>query len=391
MEQRVVTKLIVVVPVFIAEREGEHALADQGLDRVLEQSWVAPVGETAGHPTDQPEAAIQPPQQQPSGIRCDDSAIEPGHNLVPFNRFKFEQCWATLCLHRGLSGIAVSDWRIAIFRDSPPRCIKGFEKSGLGAPFMTVRILLPLLAIAAAAAFIPDSRAESPATPNLDREAVRKIVREYLLEHPEVIEEAIQVLQAKRGSREQDRVRAALREHDKALRSHPMSPVSGNPKGDVTLVEFFDYQCGYCKRSLKSVKDLLETDRQLRIVWKEFPILGPVSRFAARAAMASEKQGRYLEFHVAVMGSRGKLTEDRVMAIAGSVGLDVQRLRRDMEDPAIEEYLDETIRLAQVLDIRGTPAFVIGDTLVPGAVDGVRLKELIAKARSGGWGENRLR
>ena len=132
MEQRVVTKLIVVVQVFIAEREGEHALADQGLDRVLEQSWVAPVGETAGHPTDQPEAAIQPPQQQPSGIRCDDSAIEPGHNLVPFNRFKFEQCWATLCLHRGLSGIAVSDWRIAIFRDSPPRCFKGFEKSGLG-------------------------------------------------------------------------------------------------------------------------------------------------------------------------------------------------------------------------------------------------------------------
>ena len=125
------TKLIVVVQVFIAEREGEHALADQGLDRVLEQSWVAPVGETAGHPTDQPEAAIQPPQQQPSGIRCDDSAIEPGHNLVPFNRFKFEQCWATLCLHRGLSGIAVSDWRIAIFRDFWPRCITWFEKSGL--------------------------------------------------------------------------------------------------------------------------------------------------------------------------------------------------------------------------------------------------------------------
>ena len=248
---------------------------------------------------------------------------------------------------------------------------------------MTVRILLPLLAIAAAAAFIPDSRAESPVSPNLDREAVRKIVREYLLEHPEVIEEAIQVLQARRESREQDRARAALLEHDKALRSHPMSPVSGNPKGDVTLVEFFDYQCGYCKRSLKPVRDLLETDRQLRVVWKEFPILGPVSRFAARAAMASEKQGRYFEFHVAVMGSRGKLTEDRVMAIAGSVGLDIQRLRRDMEDRAIENYLDETIRLARVLGIRGTPAFVIGDTLVPGVVGDARLKELIATARSG--------
>ena len=248
---------------------------------------------------------------------------------------------------------------------------------------MTVRILLPLLAMAAAAAFIPDSRAESPVTPNLDREAIREIVREYLLEHPEVIEEAIQVLNAKRELRDQDRVRAALREHDKALRSHPMSPISGNPNGDVTLVEFFDYQCGYCKRSLKPVKDLLETDSQLRVVWKEFPILGPVSRFAARAAMASKKQGRYLEFHVAVMGSRGKLTEDRIMALAGSVGLDIQRLRRDMDDPAIEEYLDETISLAQTLGIRGTPAFVIDDTLVPGAVDGVRLKELIAGARSG--------
>ena len=249
---------------------------------------------------------------------------------------------------------------------------------------MTVRILLPLLAIATAAAFTPDSRAESSATPVLDREAVRNIVREYLLEHPEVIEEAIQVLQAKRESQEQDRVRAAHREHDKALRFHPMSPVSGNPKGDVTLVEFFDYQCGYCKQSLKPVEDVLETDRQLRVVWKELPILGPVSRFAARAAMASEKQGQYLEFHVAVMGSRGKLTEDRVMAIAGNVGLDIQRLRRDMDDPAIENYLDETNRLAQTLGIRGTHAFVISDTLVPGTADSDRLKELIARARSGG-------
>ncbi len=116
---------------------------------------------------------------------------------------------------------------------------------------MRVRILLPLLAIATAAAFIPGSRAESPAAPGLDKEAVRKIVREYMIEHPEVIEEAIRGLQAKRESRKQDRVRAALRQHDKALRSHPMSPVSGNPKGDVTLVEFFDYQCGCPKPSLQ--------------------------------------------------------------------------------------------------------------------------------------------
>ena len=244
-------------------------------------------------------------------------------------------------------------------------------------------------AVAIAAAFfaaisIPaSSLAETLAVSPPDRDAVRKIVREYLLEHPEIIEDAIRILQARREAQQQARTRAAIAAHDKALRAHPMSPVSGNPNGDVTLVEFFDYQCGYCKRSLKPVMDLLESDRQLRIVWKEFPILGPVSRFAARASMASEKQGRYLEFHKAVMGSRGKLTEERVMAVAADAGLDVQRLRRDMADPAIEDYLDETIRLARTLGINGTPAFVIGDALAPGAVGGERLKELIAEARSG--------
>ena len=249
---------------------------------------------------------------------------------------------------------------------------------------MTVRILLPLLAIAAAAAFIPDSRAESPATPGLDRESVRKIVKEYLLEHPEVIEEAIQVLRAKRESGKQDRVRAALRDHDKALRFHPMSPVSGNPKGDVTLVEFFDYQCGYCKQSLKPVRDLLETDRQLRVVWKEFPILGPVSRFAARVAMASKKQGRYLEFH----GRRHGLAREAY----GRQGHGHCRQRRSRHPTPSPRHGGSRHReLPRRNDpawpgssaSAGTPAFVIGDTLVPGVVGGARLKELIAKARSG--------
>lgn len=244
-----------------------------------------------------------------------------------------------------------------------------------------IAIIAALLAIMSIPA---GGLAETPDGPPPDRDAVRKIVRDYLLEHPEVIEDAIRILQARREAEQQDRTRAAIAAHDKALLAHPMSPVSGNPDGDVTLVEFFDYQCGYCKRSLKPVMDLLESDGQLRIVWKEFPILGPVSRFAARASMASEKQGRYLEFHEAVMGSQGKLTEDRVMALAADAGLDVGRLRRDMADPAIEDYLDETMRLARALGINGTPAFVIGDALAPGAVGGDRLKELIAEARSGG-------
>ncbi len=248
---------------------------------------------------------------------------------------------------------------------------------------MTIRFLMPLLMTAIVAVSAPDGRADSASGAQLDKEVVGKIVREYLLENPEVLEEAFQRLEAKREAQKQERIRIALRKHDKALRSHPMSPVSGNPEGDVTLVEFFDYQCGYCKRSLEPMKALLKADRQLRVVWKEFPILGPISRFAARAAAAAHRQDLYLDFHVALMGASERLNEERILSIASRTGLDVQRLREDMQDPAIEEYLDETYRLAEELGISGTPAFVIGDTVVPGAVGEDALRQLIAKARSG--------
>ena len=216
------------------------------------------------------------------------------------------------------------------------------------------------------------------------KETIREIVREYLLEHPEIIEKAMIVLNAKRRAEKRAKARAAIAENRAALLEHPLSPVSGNPDGDVTLVEFFDDQCGFCKRSLEPVMDLLKSDAGLRIVWKEFPVLGPVSRFAARASMAAAKQGKYLAFHEAAMGTPGKLSEDAVLAIAERVGLDVARLRRDMADPALEAYLDETRRLADALEITGTPAFVIGGVLVPGAVGRARLARLIAEARSGG-------
>lgn len=235
-----------------------------------------------------------------------------------------------------------------------------------------------LVAIAATAV-----STEAEAQRELDRKAIQEIVREYLISNPEVLEEAMRALHAKREAARRKVVRTVIGRNRAAIFSHPMSPVSGNPKGDVTLVEFFDYQCGYCKRSLKPMKDLLASDRKLRVVWKEFPILGPVSRFAARAAMAADKQGRYLDFHVAVMGAPAKLTEASVIATAGRLGLDVERLRRDMRDPAIENYLDETIGLARKLGITGTPAFVIGDTVVPGAVGAGHLRKLVADVRGG--------
>ena len=249
---------------------------------------------------------------------------------------------------------------------------------------MKSNLALALSAALLGAAVASDGRAQTEPQPPLDEAAVRKIVREYLLEHPEVIEEAIFALNAKRQADQAARTRDALVKNRVALVDHPLSPVSGNPEGDVTLVEFFDYQCGYCKRSLEPVMDLLETDPELRIVWKDFPVLGQVSTFAALASMAAQKQGKYLAFHKALMGVPERLTEESVMEIAGQVGLDVVRLQQDMADQEIIAYLQDTQRLARELGINGTPAFVIGDTLVPGAVDGARLRQLIAEARRGG-------
>ena len=232
----------------------------------------------------------------------------------------------------------------------------------------------------------PPVQNESPTTALTapDREATREIIREYLLERPEVLEEAMIALRARRQEEKRARTQAAIADNRAALLSHDLSPVSGNPDGDVTLVEFFDYACGYCKRSLTVMINLLDSDPQLRVVWKELPVLGPTSRIAARASMAAARQGRYLEFHKAVMGARDGLSEESMLAAAEHVGLDLSRLQQDMADPAIEAYLEETNELARKLGIEGTPAFLIGDTLVPGAVGEARLKQLIAEARSGG-------
>ena len=242
-------------------------------------------------------------------------------------------------------------------------------------------ILAALAALVLTTSIAAQGRAETPPAP--DKGAVERIVRDYLLAHPEVVEDALRTLQKKRAAEQRLRAEAAIRENAEALRAHPMSPVSGNTEGDVTVVEFFDYQCGFCKRALPTMEDLLETDGNVRVVWKEFPVLGPVSAFAARASMAAARQAKFLPFHLALM-RESKLSEDKVLEVAGRTGLDMDRLGQDMQDPAIGANLDETRALAQKLGIGGTPAFVIGETLVPGAIESARMKELVAETRSGG-------
>jgi len=214
-----------------------------------------------------------------------------------------------------------------------------------------------------------------------DRAAVETIVREYILKNPEIITEALTILQDREEMAELERQREMLvARQDQIFNSQ--SPIMGNPNGDVTLVEFFDYQCGYCKRVLDDVFAVTEDDPGLRVIFKDLPILGPASTVAARAALAARNQGLYTEYHNALMGHRGQLSEQIIFDIAGDVRLDVDRLRRDMDAPEIRDEINANLRLAQQLGIRGTPAFVIGDEIVPGARSLQEIEAFIERARS---------
>jgi protein-disulfide isomerase len=214
-----------------------------------------------------------------------------------------------------------------------------------------------------------------------DKKEIEQVIRDYLLKNPELIIEVMDKLRERERVAQEKAAAQVLAANETTIYRNAMSPVSGNKDGDVTLVEFFDYQCGYCKRVVGSMVDLIGEDKKLRVVWKELPILGPDSRYAAVAAMAAERQGKYLDFHVALMKNRGGLSPEVVMRIADKTGLDVAKLQKDMGDPKIAAYLDKTIELAQALGIRGTPGFIIGDKIIPGAVGLDELKKLIAEAR----------
>jgi protein-disulfide isomerase len=206
-------------------------------------------------------------------------------------------------------------------------------------------------------------------------------VRDFLREHPEVIMEALQILQERQRAAEAENLKRTIAERSDEILNDPAAPVGGNPSGDVTLVEFFDYNCPYCRRVAPTVAETIGADPDLRVVYKEFPILGPGSTFAARAALGAQKQGKYAPFHEALMAAGESLGEAQVLEIAREIGLDTERLEQDMQDPAIEEAIARNLQLANALGITGTPSFVIGQEVVPGAVDRRTLQGLIARAR----------
>ncbi|MBS0518858.1 MAG: DsbA family protein [Proteobacteria bacterium] len=216
-----------------------------------------------------------------------------------------------------------------------------------------------------------------------DNDQFGKRVRDYLLANPEVLIDAMKELERKQDSERDTQAQKAIDERGRDLTSDPDSPVSGNPNGDVTIVEFSDYQCPYCKRTYPVMKSVVAADGKVKVVYKDLPILGEASRIAALAALASRNQNKHEAFHNALMEFSGKLDRDQILALAASVGIDVDRLQKDMEDPKLLTIIERNKDLAAALGVRGTPAFVIGKQFVPGAIDADTLKQLIAEARKG--------
>jgi len=247
----------------------------------------------------------------------------------------------------------------------------------LRAPYMAPVLVCALLAVA-----LPCSITAAEITPE-QRQATEGIIHDYLMQNPDVLIEALRAAEDK-ASRDADAKAAlVLKDRRGEVFDDPATPVGGNPQGDVTIVEFFDYRCPYCKQVLPSLQALLDQDRNLRFIYKEMPVLGAPSVTAAHAALAARLQGKYEAFHAAMMATKGQITDEVVYQVAGSVGLDVDRLKQDMAAPEIDRALKANLALANALDIRGTPGFIIGDHIVPGAMDLGALKDLIAEARKG--------
>ncbi|HZP78942.1 MAG TPA: DsbA family protein [Pseudolabrys sp.] len=246
-------------------------------------------------------------------------------------------------------------------------------------------LLRPTLALFALAGVVAlPAQAEEFSSPQ--RGEIEKIVREYLLSHPEVLQEAMAELEKRQAAAESEKHVTAVKENAKTLFSSARQIVLGNPQGDVTMVEFFDYNCGYCKRAMSDMTELLK-DPKLKFVLKEFPVLGPGSVEAAQVAVAARMQDasgkKYLDFHTKLLGGRGQADKARALAAAKEAGYDMARLEKDMNSGEVKATLEENFKLADALGLNGTPSYVIGNDVEIGAIGLASLREKVNTARCG--------
>ena len=246
--------------------------------------------------------------------------------------------------------------------------------------------MMPFVGLALAGgllAAIPGHLVGAAEIPSDQRQAIEGIIHDYLLKNPDVLIEALRGAKDKLKREADGEATKVLNERANEIFDDPATPVGGNPKGNINIVEFFDYRCPYCKEVQPTLQTVLKQDHELRLVYKEFPVLGPASVVAARAALAAQRQGKYEVFHTAMMATKGQITDDTVYKVAEGVELDVGRLKQDMAAPEIQQEIKANLALAVALNIRGTPGFIVGKKIVPGALDLDTLREMIAKARKG--------
>ena len=253
-------------------------------------------------------------------------------------------------------------------------------------PLRSLRV--PLCALAFAGALATGAGLPAAALDANDRKEIEAIIKDYLIKNPEVLREAIMELQKREAEAESKQRAVAVKENQKLIYDSPRGVSVGNKNGDVTLVEFFDYNCGYCKRALDDMMTLMKGDTKLRFVLKEFPVLGQGSEEAAKVAVAvrmQDKDGsKYLDFHRRLLGTRGEANLARALAAAKDAGLDMTQIDKDLKSDEVRATLEESRGLADALGISGTPSYVVGGEVVPGAVGAETLAKMVAAVRKCG-------
>jgi protein-disulfide isomerase len=256
-------------------------------------------------------------------------------------------------------------------------------------PMPTLRLLISATVALALWAMPQLTRAQNLTQSFSDgqRAEIESIIKNYLVAHPEVLEEAMAELNKRQAADEAAKHEASVTQNSQAIFNSPRGVVLGNKDGDVTFVEFFDYNCGYCKRAMADMLDLMKSDPKLKVVLKEFPVLSQGSVEAAQVAVAVRMQDpsgkKYLDFHQRLLGGRGPADKARALAAAKEAGLDVGRIEKDLTSPEVRATIEENFKLAEAMGMNGTPSYVIGKQIVVGAVGYDSLKEKIGVARCG--------
>ncbi len=250
---------------------------------------------------------------------------------------------------------------------------------------LTAALAVVLAPFAAHAEDAPAPAAAPHVFSDAEKAAIKDVVREYLTkEHPEIMLEGIKELQERDQASAEAKSKEAITTLKDKIYGNKETPVGGNPKGDVTIVEFYDYQCGYCKMSQAALEKLMGEDKNIRFIYKEFPVLGAVSLEAAKASQAASLQGidKFTKFHNALMDKKEHLNEDIIYKAAKDVGLNVEKLKKDAASEDVAKYIQSTLDLGGQIGVRGTPLFIVGESVYPGALQYEQFKEAVAKARA---------